>query len=164
VPISHYARSKLINEMMAASFADLGVNSLGLRIFDAYGPGDEAKPADRQAPPTWMQAAKREGRPAIIYGDGFQSKDFIHVSDVVEIIMRLIESDATGIVNVGTGVTTSLNRLAELIMCEVAYQPIPNLASYQLRTQADTAQLLSIIGEYKFKTVEDALAAPAPRL
>lgn len=149
---SHYGRSKLINEMMAASFP----NTLGLRIFNAYGPGDELKPFGRQAPPTWMQAAKRAGEPPVIYGDGTQAKDFIHVSDVVECIMRLTESDATGIVNVGTGVATSFNDLARLIapkldVAIIDYRPIPDPASYQYYTRADTTRLLSIIGPYKFK-------------
>ena len=107
---------------------------------------------------TWMQAAKREGNPAIIFGDGEQAKDFIHVIDVVEIIMRLIESDATGIVNVGTGVATSFNDLAQLIGCQVEYAPVPDPASYQYFTRADTERLLSIIGPYKFKSVKEGLA------
>ena len=151
---SHYAKSKLINEMMAASFP----NTLGLRIFNAYGRGDELKPSGRQAPPTWMKTAKDRGEPIVIYGDGTQAKDFIHVSDVVEIIMRLIESDATGIVNVGTGVATSFNDLARLIGCEVEYKPVPDPASYQYFTRADLTRLLSIIGPYKFKSIEEGLS------
>jgi UDP-glucose 4-epimerase len=155
--VSHYAKSKLMNEMMAGSFAEIGVKSLGMRIFNAYGPGDEKKPADRQAPPTWMMAAKRADVPAVIYGNGFQSKDFIHIDDVTEIIMRLIESDATGIVNVGTGVATSFNALAELIMCEVAYRPVPHPESYQYFTRADTTRLRSIIGEYQLKSIQEGV-------
>lgn len=155
---SHYGRSKLINEMMAESYATRGVSCLGLRIFNAYGSGDERKPEGRQAPPTWMTAAKREGRPMIIYGDGTQAKDFIHVSDVVEIIMRLLESDATGVVNVGAGVATSFNDLAKLIGCEVEYAPVPDPASYQYFTRADTTRLLSLIGPYKFKSIEEGLS------
>ncbi len=155
---SHYGKSKRINEMMAESYRDIGLSVLGLRLFNAYGAGDELKPAGRQAPPTWMAAAKHEGKPAIIYGDGTQAKDFIHVSDAVEIIMRLIESDATGIVNVGTGVATSFNDLARLIGCEVEYKPVPDPASYQYFTRADLTRLLSIIGPYKFKSIEEGLS------
>ena len=92
---SHYAKSKLICEMMAESFRETGVSALGLRIFNAYGKGDELK-GNRCAPMAHMVRAKREGKPFVCFGDGSQAKDFIHVSDVVEIIMRLIESDATG--------------------------------------------------------------------
>ena len=86
------------------------------------------------------------------------SKDWVHVSDVVEIIMRLLESDAQGVVNVGTGVATSFDVLAGLIGCEREYLPIPDPASYQFYTRADTSRLLSIIGPYNFKTVEEGLA------
>jgi len=158
---SHYAKSKLINEMMAASYQTAGVNCLGLRIFNAYGAGDELKPPGKQAPPTWMHIAKERGEPIVIYGDGTQAKDFIHVSDVVEIIMRLIESDATGIVNVGTGVATSFNDLAAMIGGDkylVNNRPIPDPASYQHFTRADTTRLLSIIRPYEFKSIEEGLA------
>lgn len=163
---SHYGRSKLMNEMTAASFADLGLKCLGLRIFNAYGPGDELKPVGRQAPPTWMAAAKKRGEPIVIYGDGSQAKDFIHVSDVVEIIMRLIEREATGIVNVGTGVATSFNDLAELVdkcvdkhvVCRRrGLRPIPDPASYQYFTRADCTRLFGLIGKYDFIKIEDGI-------
>lgn len=141
---SHYAKSKLMCEMMAASFP----KTLGLRIFNAYGPGDELKP--HPSPISQMIAAKRAGKPFLCYGDGTQAKDFIHVDDVVEIIMRLVESDATGVVNVGTGVATSFNQLAELIGCAMEYQPVPDPASYQYFTRASLDRLLPIIGPYQF--------------
>ena len=155
---SHYGKSKLIDEMMAESFRTIGLSCLGLRIFNAYGKGDEVKPVGRQAPPTWMQAAKAAAEPMRIYSDGTQAKDFIHISDVVELTMRLLESDATGIVNVGTGVATSFNALADLIGGEREYAPIPNPESYQYFTKADTTRLLSIVGPYEFKSVEEGLA------
>lgn len=150
---SHYGRSKLINEIMALSFP----RTLGLRIFNAYGSGDELKPADRQAPPTWMAAAKRAGKPAVIFGDGAQAKDFIHVSDVAEIMCRLIESDASGVVNVGTGVAKSFNDLARMIGCKIEYAPVPDAASYQWFTRADTERLHSMIGAYGFVGVKEGL-------
>ena len=154
---SHYAKSKLINEMMAESYRAIGLNCLGLRIFNAYGPGDALKPFGRRAPPTWMQLDKAIGRPTVIYGDGTQAKDFIHVYDVVEIIMRLLESDAQGVVNVGTGVATSFNALTDLIGVGREYEPVPDPESYQYFTRADTARLLSIIGPYRFTTLEQGL-------
>ena len=152
--VSHYAKSKLMCELMASSFP----NALGLRIFNAYGPGDELKA--HPSPISQMIAAKRARVPWTCYGDGTQAKDFIHVSDVVEIIMRLIENDydaATGVVNIGTGVATSFNDLAALIGCEVEYNPVPDPASYQFFTRASTERLVSIIGPYKFKSVREGL-------
>ena len=94
--------------------------------------------------------------------NGTQAKDFIHISDVVEIIMQLIEqpniTEAAGkIINVGTGVATSFNDLASLIGVPLEYAPVPHPASYQFFTRADTARLLSIIGPYQFKTLEEGL-------
>jgi nucleoside-diphosphate-sugar epimerase len=153
---SHYGKSKLINEMMAESYRSAyDLSALGLRIFNAYGTGDELK--RHPSPIALMQRAKLAGKPWVCYGHGTQAKDFVHISDVVEIIMRLIESDATGIVNVGTGVATSFNRLAELIGVPLEYARVPNPESYQYFTRADTARLLSIVGPYKFKSVEEGL-------
>ena len=152
---SHYAKSKLINEMMAESFAETGLSTLGLRIFNAYGPGDERK--RHPSPISQMIAAKRAGTKWICYSDGTQAKDFIHVSDVVEITMRLIEAEATGIVNVGTGVATSFNDLARLIGCEMQYAPVPDPVSYQFFTRASTERLESIIGRYECKSVEEGI-------
>jgi nucleoside-diphosphate-sugar epimerase len=160
---SHYAKSKLINEAMAESYRACGLSVLGLRIFNAYGPGDELKP--HPSPVSQMQAAKAAGKPWVCYGDGTQAKDFIHVSDVVEIIMRLIESDATGVVNVGTGIATSFNDLAKLIGCEVQYTPTPDPVSYQYYTRADTRELLHLIGAYEFVgLVNLAHAQPYPHV
>jgi UDP-glucose 4-epimerase len=148
---SHYGRSKLINELMAASFPD----TLGLRIFNAYGRGDELK--THCSPIQHMVVAKLTSIPFLCYHDGTQAKDFIHVSDVAEIIMRLVESPATGIVNVGTGTATSFNNLAKLIGVPVEYAPVPDPASYQYFTRADTTRLLSLIGDYKFLSLEEGL-------
>ena len=148
---SHYAKSKLMCELMAASFP----NTLGLRIFNAYGPGDELK--RHPSPISQMLAAKRAGTPWTCYGDGTQAKDFIHVADVVECIMRLIKSDATGIVNVGTGVATTFNELAELIDVPLEYKPVPDPASYQFFTRASTERLESIIGKYEFRSVGEGI-------
>ena len=151
---SHYAKSKLMCEMMAASF-EPHPQSLGLRIFNAYGAGDELK--RYQSPVTQFREAKATGRPMVIYGDGEQAKDFVHASDVVECIMRLIEAKATGIVNIGTGVATTFNTLADIVGCECEYAPVPNPESYQYYTRASTERLFSLIGTYKFKSVEEGL-------
>ena len=53
---------------------------------------------------------------------------------------------------------TSFNDLARLIGCEVEYKPVPDPASYQYFTRADLTRLLSIIGPYKFKSIEEGLS------
>jgi ADP-L-glycero-D-manno-heptose 6-epimerase len=93
----------------------------------------------------------------IIYGDGRQAKDLIHVEDAIEITFRLLESDATGIYNVGTGIATSFNRLSELIGGPVEYVPNPNPRGYQYFTEADTSKLHQVIGDYQFIPVEDGI-------
>ncbi|WP_052298510.1 GDP-mannose 4,6-dehydratase [Vulcanisaeta moutnovskia] len=53
----------------------------------------------------------------MIFGDGKQTRDFVHVSDVVNAIMLALGNDKTrGIYNIGSGIATSINELARLIL------------------------------------------------
>jgi UDP-glucose 4-epimerase len=55
------------------------------------------------------------GEPVTINGDGGQTRDFVHVSDVVAANIAAIERDVTGAFNVGTGVETSINEIYRLL-------------------------------------------------
>ncbi|MFH8039214.1 MAG: GDP-mannose 4,6-dehydratase, partial [Candidatus Aenigmatarchaeota archaeon] len=58
------------------------------------------------------------GKPPVIYGDGFQSRDFVHVFDVVDAAMLVFKSDkvVNEIFNVGSGSATTINDLVSMIM------------------------------------------------
>jgi len=60
-------------------------------------------------------AAIAAGAPIVIHGDGQQQRDFVHVDDVAAAIERMLESDADGVWNVGTGIPTSINELVALV-------------------------------------------------
>jgi UDP-glucose 4-epimerase len=55
------------------------------------------------------------GRPLVIYGDGEQTRDFVFIEDVVNASIYAVESEMHGVYNVGTGIPTSINKLAETI-------------------------------------------------
>jgi UDP-glucose 4-epimerase len=150
---SHYAKSKLMDEMVAASYQ---IPTIGLRYFNVYGPGEEKK-GDCCSPIQHFLNSRHAGVPITIYGDGTQAKDFIHVSDVVAITFQLMESDAEGIYNVGTGVATSFNRLAELVGGPVRYTPNP-YSVYQHYSKANTRKLCAALGDYRFLPVESGIA------
>jgi UDP-glucose 4-epimerase len=116
-PISPYAGSKLEAERLCREFQETyGLKTTVLRPFNVYGLGmrnDQycgviARFIERL----------RIGKPPIIYGDGEQTRDFVHVEDAVRAMILALESEkAVGrTFNVATGSQTSINRLAQLII------------------------------------------------
>jgi UDP-glucose 4-epimerase len=87
-----------------------------LRLFNVYGPRQGNN--DYAGVITRFVKRCRQGLPLVVYGDGEQSRDFVNVSDVVEAIVRSAESEEAEaeIFNIGSGVPTSINELAEIFM------------------------------------------------
>jgi len=113
--LSPYALEKANNERYAALHGHLyGIHSLGLRYFNVYG-----KRQDPNSPYTGViskfieRYQKKE--PLIIYGDGEQSRDFIHVEDVVRANFLALRSDVSGVLNIATGVPETLNCMISYI-------------------------------------------------
>ncbi|MEM3372409.1 MAG: NAD-dependent epimerase/dehydratase family protein [Candidatus Korarchaeum sp.] len=144
-----YTEARYFMERIASVYYDLyGVKSIGLRLFSVYGPNE--RPKGRYANVvSQMIWAGLEGRPFVIFGDGKQTRDFIHVRDVVRAFMIALESDVHGVFNVGTGRETSFRELASLVAERVSLslEFIPNpIRNYVLRTCADTSLAESVLG------------------
>ncbi|NUC74894.1 NAD-dependent epimerase/dehydratase family protein [Haloterrigena sp. SYSU A558-1] len=113
-PASPYGIQKLAVDQYARRYAELyDLETVALRYFNAYGP--------RQRGPysgvisTFLEQA-RAGEPVTIEGDGEQTRDFVHVSDIVRANLRAATTDAVGeAYNIGTGSRTSIKELAETI-------------------------------------------------
>lgn len=116
VPRSPYTLSKLAGEQYCTLYNDLsGLKTVCLRFFNVYGGGMNPKSDYALAVPAFIDRVAR-GLPLVIYGDGDQTRDFIFIDDVVNAsIYAVMQDNMQGVYNVGTGVTTSINRLAELI-------------------------------------------------
>jgi dTDP-L-rhamnose 4-epimerase len=117
IPTSIYAITKRDHEEMClVAGAAYGIPAVALRFFNVYGPGQALS-----NPYTGVAAifASRllNGRPPVVFEDGLQSRDFIHVSDIVRGILLALESEAAvgQAVNLGTGVATTVSRVAEVI-------------------------------------------------
>lgn len=111
-PISPYGFSKQAGEQYLAFFgAQHGLEAVILRYANVYGPRQRGGEAGVVA---IFCDALRAGRPATIYGDGGQVRDYVYVGDVVEANRRALTA-GTGVYNIGTGVATSVNRLYELL-------------------------------------------------
>ena len=113
-PASVYAVTKYTQEKLCLVVGQsYGIPTLALRFFNVYGPGQSL-----QNPYTGVVAifASRllAGEAPLIFEDGMQTRDFIHVLDVVNACIRALESDAAGIaLNIGIGCPISVLQLAE---------------------------------------------------
>ena len=147
---SHYAKTKIMNEMMAKSYEEIyGIKTIGLRYFNVYGEGENVK-GDYASIITLFQEAKKKGECLLVYGDGTQARDLINVKDVARITLNLLEKGSYPVYNVGTGVATTYMAVARAID-EHSIRHVPNpLTSYQYYTKAETARLKGALGDYEF--------------
>ncbi|WP_353229041.1 NAD-dependent epimerase/dehydratase family protein [Novosphingobium sp.] len=111
-PIAPYGATKLAVEGMCSAWAgSYGFAALSLRFANVYGPRSFHKGS---AVAQFMkQALKRQ--PLIVYGDGEQTRDFVYVADLCDGIMRSIASGQSGVLQLGSGVPLSVNRLISAI-------------------------------------------------
>ena len=118
VPLSTYGADKLSNEIYAEVLRGLcNIPSIGLRLFNVYGPG-QLKSNAYSGVITSFKQALRSNEPLIIYGDGKQTRDFIYIKDVIDAFMLAAEShtDKSGVYNVCSGEATSIQELAEIMI------------------------------------------------
>lgn len=116
--LSPYAKTKHENEEMIKTEFEEGSEFLALRFFNVYGSGQSANSQYAAVIPKFLQCVKKS-EPITIFGDGKQSRDFVHVSDVSRLLVTLsVESwsfPGQHVFNVGTGQSCSISQLVELI-------------------------------------------------
>ena len=116
-PLSPYAVSKLAAEAYRDVFGKVyGLPTVILRLFNVYGPRQREDDAYSGVITKFVNHLIH-GKPLVIYGDGEQTRDFVHVEDVVEAVLLALENEkAVGeTFNVGSGKPTSINELAKLV-------------------------------------------------
>jgi len=116
-PLSPYAAQKLSAEQLGMAYArSLGLEVVALRFFNVFGPRQDPGSAYAAAVAAFVAAAL-EGRPATIYGDGEQTRDFTYVGDVVEgCWLASTAPQASGeVINLARGVQVSVNELCQAI-------------------------------------------------
>ncbi|AVI51414.1 LPS biosynthesis protein WbpP [Pukyongia salina] len=115
-PLSPYAVTKLVNELYADVFGKTyGIETIGLRYFNVFGPKQSPKGAYAAVIPLFMQALK-DGVPPTINGDGEQTRDFTYVDNAVQANVRAFFASETAVnqvYNVAYGDRISLNTLWE---------------------------------------------------
>jgi UDP-glucose 4-epimerase len=117
LPISPYATAKLASENYARSFYGVyGLETVALRYFNVFGARQDPSSQYAAVVPRFIAAILAEGRPTI-YGDGEQSRDFTHVSNVVRANLLAMEAPAAPgrAYNIACGEKVSINHLVEEI-------------------------------------------------
>ena len=115
-PMCHYAVTKWAGEKYCELYKKLyGLEYNIIRPFNVYGEGQNPLGGYAAAVPKFIDTLNRDETP-FITGDGKQSRDFIYVSDVVDLIFKAGNSKVKGeTFNAGSGTTTSINQIYEMV-------------------------------------------------
>lgn len=130
-PRSPYAVSKLAAEYYVRTIGSLwGIETVSLRVFNAYGPGQHLPPSHPPVVPYFLKQALRGGS-LIVHADGNQTRDYVYVDDVISgLVAAATAPNVNGmVINIGSGRETSVRDLVNLVMsvtnssAEVIYNP-----------------------------------------
>jgi UDP-glucose 4-epimerase len=129
-PRSPYAVSKLAAEYYVRTIGDLwGIETVCLRVFNAYGPGQHLPASHPPVIPYFLRQAVRGGT-LVVHGQGSQTRDYIFVDDAVSAMIAAANAPDLnhGIINVGSGTETSVRELVRLVLEITGSKPeiIPN--------------------------------------
>jgi len=161
-PTSPYATDKLAIDHYARVYADLyDLDAVALRYFNVYGPGQSGG-AYAGVVRTFLDQAEA-GDPLTVDGDGTQTRDFVHVDDVVRANLAAATTDRVGeAFNVGTGDSVTIRELAEIV-ADVAdaeagiVHTDPRPGDVQ-RSRADTTKARRLLGFESRVDLEEGLA------
>jgi len=149
LPKSPYAISKLCGENFCEYFRhQFGLNTVILRLFNAYGPRQSLHSAYAAAIPAFITSVVNE-KPITIFGTGYQTRDFIYVKDVSNAALFVaMKEDSKGIYNIGTGQAVSIIELSKLIMSlmkkEVGKSFLPPRPGDILHSTADISKITKL--------------------
>jgi len=136
-PINPYGQTKLDDEFLAEEFSKNNLSVIGLRYFNVYGIGQTGSYAGVI---TKFLGNIKNQKSFIINGNGNQIRDFIHVKDVAQANVIAMESKTeSGFFNIGTGMPTSINELAKL-MIELSNHKQETIHAPQLEGDIEISQ------------------------
>ncbi|MEE9339207.1 MAG: ADP-glyceromanno-heptose 6-epimerase [Methylococcaceae bacterium] len=170
-PLNVYGYSKFqFDQYLRQYQSKLAAQVVGLRYFNVYGPHEEHKGSMASVAFHLNNQLLDSGVVRLFegcdgYGNGDQQRDFVYVSDVVDINLWFLDNPKiSGIYNVGTGRSQSFNDVANAVLNyhkkgKLEYIPFPEhlKGCYQSYTEANLEQLRSSGCEHQFKSVEDGV-------
>ena len=164
-PLGPYGVDKLNVEMHARVAGPLfGLRSFGLRFFNVFGPG-QAPDSPYSGVISRFVAQARAGGPITIFGDGEQTRDFVHVDDVVAALLlaERFTSDTAPVVNICAGRPASVMELATGIAGK--FSPAPAIVHTEARlgdikrSLGDPSMAHRLLGWEPRVTLDEGLAA-----
>lgn len=160
-PLTPYCISKRAGEDLLGFYERRnGLSWVALRFFNVYGPGQKTTAYYTSVINHFVNRLQ-QGEPPVIDGKGEQSMDFIHVHDIARATVLALESEQANVpVNVGTGLDTSVARLAEILIDAVGVDVEPQFNPRDVlvsRRAADTTRAKEVIGFESTITVEDGM-------
>ena len=168
-PLSHYAVQKLACEHYCGVYRRLrGLETVCRRYFNVFGPRQRADSPYSGVIAKFIDAAKG-GQPLVIYGDGEQTRDFCHVSDVVAANLGAVNASAEAIAevvfNVGSGRSVSVTKLASVVGSACGSSKLPQHRegrSGEIRfSQADITRASAQLGYVPLIGLEQGLESLA---
>ncbi len=149
-PQTPYCISKLASEHLLQFYGSRNPLSwIALRFFNVYGPGQQTDAYYTSVILTFLRRIAG-GQVPIIDGKGDQSVDFVHVSDVASAIVMSLLSDVSGeVINIGTGVSTTIAELASILTREMGFDGAPQFRPREVlvsRRAADISKAARILG------------------
>ncbi len=160
-PTSPYGVSKVAAESYVDCWAGLtGTSALSLRLANVYGP--RQNPLGEAGVIAIFAHRLVRGEPCVINGDGEQTRDYVYVEDVADAIARaLAMSEACGVINIGTGVPTSVNELYRRAAAVAGTIAPPHFAparpGEQRRSVLDPTRAKTILGWMPLTPLADGL-------
>jgi UDP-glucose 4-epimerase len=147
-PKSPYAETKLAGERLLEEYRRThGIGTTSLRFFNVFGPRQDPRSAYAAAVPIFIAKALRD-EPIGIHGDGGQTRDFVHVTDIIGALAYAgASADMAGTYNVGYGRSQSILELAQEILrltgSKSAIEHLPPRAGDVRHSLASTERLLA---------------------
>jgi UDP-glucose 4-epimerase len=162
-PNSPYGVSKIAAEYYTSTLGTLyDIETVSLRIFNAYGPGQDLPPS---YPPVIPQALRQAqtGGSIVIFGDGSQTRDFVFVDDVVEALVSAATASSANrtVINIGSGQEVSIRELAAHVVrvtdkqASILYNP--SVSGGVSRLVADVRLARELLGWAPHTSLEDGL-------
>lgn len=118
-PDAIYGLAKLVGETLMRHLERAGVRTHVFRPFSGWGADqDLAYPM-----PSFLDRARRREDPFVVWGDGQQVRDWVHVDDIVGAVVAAVDQDVRGPLNIGSGVPVSFDELAAMVCAAAGYSP-----------------------------------------
>lgn len=162
-PASPYAVSKLAGEWHARAYAAAGkLEVVSLRLFNVYGPRQRADSPYSGVIARFVHLLRDGGTP-IIYGDGEQSRDFIHVRDVAAAFIRAAQVANSGgdVFNIGSGTAITVKALLEMLCRQQAKTFAPRYEAARVgeirHSRADVTRATQLMGWQPTISLEEGL-------